>query len=299
MSHHHDHGHHHADAATPLRALLAALAITSTVFVAELVGGLISGSVALLADAMHMLSDAAGLIIAVIAVVAGSKAASRRATFGYRRAEVLAALVNAASVIMISLFIVVEAVKRLREASIVEPDTMLIIAVIGLLANALSAWILSRHRGDSINVEGALLHVLVDMLGSVAVIVASLVIRFTGFMAADVIASLIIAAMVLPRAVQLLTQSAKVLLEQVPDGFDEAKVEPALLRVPGVRDTHDIHLWSLDGVSVIATAHLVLENDADAGRTLDAAQHALAKLGIDHSTIQLERPEHATHESIC
>ena len=297
--HSHGHSHDHDHRSTPLRALIAALTITSTVFFAELIGGIVSGSVALIADAMHMLSDAAGLIIAVIAVIAGKRAASRRATYGYRRAEVLAALVNAATVIMISVFIVVEAVKRFRVASEVESGTMLIIAIIGLLANAISAWILSRHRGDSINVEGALLHVLVDMLGSVAVIVASLVIRFTGFMAADVIASLIIAAMVLPRAVQLLMQSARVLLEQVPDGFDEAAVEPALLAIPGVIATHDIHLWSLDGVSVIATAHLVLDDGADAGHALDAAQAALAELGIEHSTIQLERPEHADHESIC
>ena len=298
-SHGHPHGHGHAGAGTPLRALVAALAITSTVFFAELIGGIVSGSVALIADAMHMLSDAAGLIIAVIAVVAGTRAANTRATYGYRRAEVLAALINAATVIMISIFIVVEAVKRFKEASVVEHSLMLTIAIIGFVANALSAWILSRHSGDSINVRGALLHVMVDMLGSVAVIVASLVIRFTGFMAADVIASLLIAAMVLPRAVQLLTQSARVLLEQVPVGFDESAVGPALRAVPGIIDTHDIHLWSLDGTSVIATAHVVLADGADPAQVLDQSQRALGELGISHSTIQLERPEHAEHESIC
>lgn len=298
MSHAHHH-HHGPSQSTPLKALCAALAVTGVVFFAELIGGWVSGSMALMADAMHMLSDAAGLIIAVAAVMAGRRQATARATYGYRRIEVLAALVNAVTVIVISIFIVIEALRRLHAPAEVDAPTMLVIAVIGLVANALSAWILSRHREASVNVEGAFLHVVVDMLGSVAVIAAAVVIHVTGLRAADVVASIIIAALVIPRAWQLLSNSAKVLLEQVPHGFEVEAVEPALRALDGVNDVHDLHLWSLDGAHVLATAHLVIADTADPGMLLDQAQHCLERLGIDHSTIQLERPEHVDHERIC
>lgn len=304
VPHHHHHHHQHShNQDAPLRALSVALAITATVFLAELIGGWVSGSVALIADAMHMLSDAAGLIIAVLAVLAGRRQASSHATYGYRRVEVLAALVNAATVLGISIYICVEALRRLQEPAEIQAGLMVGIALVGLLANGLSAWVLSRHRENSINVEGAFLHVLVDLFGSVAVLVAGLVIRVTGFAAADVIASLLIAALVLPRAWQLLSTSARVLLEQVPAGFPVEEVEPALYAVDGVAEVHDLHLWSLDGVSVLATVHLTLDDDHNLaghyGMVLDAAQDALAQLGVGHATIQVEPPEHVLHENIC
>ena len=296
MAHeHHDHDH----SSTPLRALLIALSITGIVFFAELIGGWLAGSMALMADAMHMLSDAAGLIIAVIAVLVGRRQASAQATYGYRRVEVLAALANAVMVLAISVWIVVEAVRRLQSPAEVQGKAMLIIAVIGLVANALSAWVLHRHRESSINVEGAFLHVLVDMLGSVAVIVAGVVVLTTGFVAADVIASLVIAAMVLPRAWQLMRLSASVLLEQVPADFNASAIEPALRQIEGVADIHDLHLWSLDGVNVLTTVHIVRDGTVDTGPLLDAAQHVLREHGIEHSTIQIEPPEHESHETVC
>ena len=173
-------------------------------FVAEVVGGWLSGSMALIADAMHMLSDAAGLIISLIASIVGQRAASATATYGYRRVEVLAALINAVAVLSISVWIVVTAVRRLGDPQPVETTSMMVIAVVGLVANAASAWVLSRHRESSINVQGAYLHVLVDMLGSVAVLVAGAVIALTGFTGADVVASLLIAALVLPQAWRLM-----------------------------------------------------------------------------------------------
>lgn len=296
-------GHTHGVADASVRAIVAACAITTIVFLAELIGGWLSGSIALLADAMHMISDAAGLFIALIAVVAGNRPANQTATFGYRRAEVLAALVNAVAVLFISAFIVVEAIRRLHSPDAVDVPIMIAIAVIGLLANALSAWILSRHRHRSLNVKGAYLHVLVDLAGSVAVIAAGIVIQFTGFVFADVIASLVIAALVLPRAWQLLSQSLRILLEQVPDGFNADAVRPALLAVEGVVDVHDVHLWSVDGTSVLASAHLVVADgtatSTAAPRILENAQSALAQLGITHATIQIERPEHQLYDSIC
>lgn len=297
-NHMHSHDHSHTDGA-PLRALVAALAITATVFVAELVGGWLTGSMALLADAMHMLSDAAGLVIAVLAIVIGKRAASPTATYGYRRVEVLAALLNAATVLAISMWIVVEAVGRIRNPQPVETGPMMVIAVIGLVANAASAWVLARERSDSINVEGAYLHVLVDMFGSLAVLAAGAVIALTGFERADVVASLVIAALVLPRAWQLLVRSTKVVLEHVPGGFDAAAVDPAIRGVGGVVDTHDLHLWSLDGVHVIATVHVVLAAGADRDRVLDGVQDALHQLGVEHATVQIEPPGHIGHETVC
>lgn len=300
-----DHGHHHHHAPptdAPLRALAVALVITAVVFVAELVGGWVTGSMALMADAMHMLSDAAGLIIAVVAVLVGRRTTTAAATFGYRRVEVLAALVNAATVLLISIWIVVEAVRRLSAPVDVTAGPMMLIAAVGFAANAASALVLARQRGNSINVRGAFLHVLVDMLGSVAVLVAGAVIYFTGWQAADVISSLLIAALVLPRAWQLMSQSARVLLEQVPHGVDTRAVSECLRAVPGVVDIHDLHLWSLDGTSVLASAHVVVGEGADPGPVLRAAQRELRRRGIEHSTIQIEYPGHVAvegPENVC
>lgn len=283
------HTHVHAHPGAPLRALLLALAITGTVFLAELVGGLLTGSMALVADAMHMLSDAAGLIIAVVAVLVGKRAVTAAATYGYRRVEVLAALVNAVTVMVISVWIVVEAVRRMRAPVAVEAGPMMLIALIGLVANAASALLLRRQRGASINVEGAFLHVLVDLLGSVAVLVAGAVVALTGWNGADVLASLLIAALVVPRAWQLMSQSGRVLLEQVPRGVDLDRVRTELLGLPGVVRVHDLHVWSLDGTGVLCTAHLVVGESARTQPTLREAHRALRECGVGHSTIQIER----------
>lgn len=304
-THAHEHrpgvGGTHATSA-PLRALAVAFAITATVFFAELAAGLISGSLALLSDAMHMLSDAAGLIIALLAAVVGKKAASRSATFGHRRVEVLAALINAVTVTGVVGWILVRAVGRLGETHEIDTTVMLIVAVVGLAANALSAWVLSRHRSENLNVRGAFLHVVADMLGSVAVIAAGLVIRFTGWTPADTIASLAIVAFVLPRALTLLWQTVEVLLERVPRGVDTREIEQALRAIPGVTDVHDLHIWSTDGVTPLATCHLVVDEvcvgPGECG-VLGQAQAALCGLGIGHSTLQLEHPGHVDNEQVC
>ena len=303
----HSHEHEHGLGGThmtsaPLRALGIAFAITSTVFLAELVAGLLSGSLALLSDAMHMLSDAAGLIIALVAAVVGKKAASRSATFGYRRVEVLAALINAVAVTAVVVWILIQALGRLGQQHEIDTTLMLAAAVVGLLANALSAWVLSRYRADNLNVRGAFLHVIADMLGSVAVIIAGLVIRFTGWTPADTIASLAIVAFVLPRALTLLWQTVEVLLERVPRGIDSREVEDALGAVEGVVAVHDLHIWSTDGLTPLATCHLVVDEACvvpdDCG-ILGEAQAALRRFDIEHSTIQLEHPGHVDHEQVC
>ncbi|GAB3692484.1 cation diffusion facilitator family transporter [Corynebacterium nasicanis] len=296
MAHDHDHGQ------APLRALGIAVGITGTVFLAELIGGLVSGSLALLSDAMHMLSDAAGLIIALLAALVSRRAATASATFGHRRIEVLAALLNALAVTGVVVWILIQAIGRIGGHHDIDTTLMLGVAVVGLVANAASAWVLSRHRHGNLNIRGAFLHVIADMLGSVAVIIAALVIRWTGWMHADTLASLAIVAFVLPRSLSLLWHTLEVLMERAPRGVDTREVERALAALPGVQAVHDLHVWSTDGVTPLATAHLVVEeNCVTPGECglLGRAQEALRALHIEHSTIQLEHPGHVAHEAVC
>lgn len=299
--HHHDHsGHSHVPKS--LKALAAVLILTGTVFFAELIAGLVSGSLALLADAMHMLSDATGLIIALVAMLIGRRAPTDRATYGFKRVEVLAAMTNALVVAAVSVWIVVEAIMRLGSDTEIQTGLMLIVAVIGFLTNGVSALVLMRHQDGNINMRGALLHVLSDMLGSVAVIIAGLVIRYTGWMPADTIASIAIAAIILPRAFGLLKDAVNILLERVPDGADPAEVDRVLREIPGVEDIHDLHIWSIDGREVLATCHIVVDTDFQhlfSCGVLDRAEAELNKLGIAHSTIQLESAAHSDHETVC
>lgn len=299
----HDHEHglggtHTVDG--PLRALIIALTITVSVFVAELVAGLLSGSLALLSDAMHMLSDSTGLVLALIATLIGRRAADERSTFGYRRVEVLAAMVNAVVVTAVVIWILVEAIGRIGHNHEIDTTVMIGVGAIGLLANGLSALVLMSHRDASLNMRGAFLHVLVDMMGSVAVIIAGIVIVLTGWTPADTVASLIIVALVLPRSLQLLRDSTNVLLNRAPADVDMNAVEQTLRDVEGVREVHDLHVWSTEGVNILATCHLVLEEDhAPNCDVLDSAQQALRELGIEHSTLQLEEPGHVHHEVVC
>ena len=304
----HDHtheshdGHGHSHVPSSLKALFAVIAFTSIIFFAELIAGLISGSLALLADAMHMLSDSTGLIIAAIAMLVGRKLPTDRATYGFKRVEVLAAMLNALVVTGVSVWIVFEALMRLRQEVEIQTNLMLIVAVIGFVTNAISALVLMRHQHDNINMRGAFLHVLSDMLGSVAVIIAGLVIRFTGWTPADTIASIAIAAIILPRAFSLLREALNILLERVPDHADPVEVDKALRSVPGVSDVHDLHIWSIDGKEILATVHLVVESTGTqlySCGVLDRAEAELSKLGIFHSTIQLETADHSNHESVC
>ncbi|APT88977.1 cobalt-zinc-cadmium resistance protein [Corynebacterium frankenforstense DSM 45800] len=298
--HTHDHPHGHSHAPKSLRALLGVITLTTVIFLAELTAGFVSGSLALLSDAMHMLSDSTGLILALVAMLIGRRAPSKRATYGHRRVEVLAALVNALAVSAISVYIVYEAVRRLGSAEEIDVPVMLAVATIGLVANGVSATILVRRQHDSLNMRGAYLHVLSDLLGSVAVIVAGVVIWVTGFTPADTIASFVIAALVLPRSLRLLAASVNVLLERAPADVDVEEIAGALEAVDGVVAVHDLHLWSTDGTDVLATCHLVVDAEDMYGcGVLDDAQDMLAGLGVTHSTIQLEQPGHERHEHVC
>lgn len=302
MGSHHHHHHHHPDSHAPgsLGALVGVIVLTTVIFLAELVAGWLSGSLALLSDAMHMLSDSTGLILALVAMLVGRRAPTPQATYGYRRVEVLAALLNAITVTAVCVWIVIQAVARLHHQEPIDTGMMLIVAVIGLIANGASALILARRSGGSLNMRGAYLHVLSDLLGSVAVIAAGLVIAWTGFQAADTIASVLIACLVVPRSLGLVRASISVLLERAPADVDARAAARALERIPGVIAVHDLHIWTTDGSTVLASCHLVIDTETTTGcAVLDAAQRRLHDRGIQHSTIQVEHPGHRDHETVC
>lgn len=295
-------GHDHGAGANRTR-LTIAIVIVATVLVVEAVGALLTGSLSLFADAGHMLSDLIGLIIALIATVVAARPATERHTYGYQRAEVFGALINSLILIGVAAFVTVEAVSRLSssEAGEVEGGLMLGVAAIGLVANFVSLMILRGGAKTSINMRGAYLEVLGDLLGSVAVIVAAVVILTTGFEKADAIASLAIAAMIVPRAVSLLRDVVGVLNQSAPSELDLSGIRQHILDEPGVVDVHDVHVWAITSGRYVFSAHVVVEPrvfaDGATGPLLDALGGCLTEhFDVEHSTFQLEPAEHARHE---
>ena len=286
------------------RLLALSLGITSTVMVVQIVGAALSGSLALLADAVHMFTDAAALVIALIASAVAARPANDRRTFGYQRAEVFGALANGVILIVLSVWIAVEAVIRL-----VHPDqlevaggAMLIVAVVGLCANAVAMWLLSVAQRRSINVRGAYLEVMGDLFGSAAVIVAAIVILATGWMPADAIASLLIAAMIVPRAIGLLREVSSVLSEAAPKGMHVQEIRVHILSTPGVREVHDVHVWQLTRGAPVFSAHVVVDESAlsegGGGRILSQLQGCLNQhFDVEHSTFQLEPAGHLENDA--
>lgn len=286
------------------RLLAIALSLTATVMVVQVVGAILTGSLALLADAAHMFTDAAALVVALIATAIAARPADDRRTFGYQRAEVLGALINGIVLIVLSLWVAFEAVQRLlapAEAE-VQGGLMLVVAVVGLVANAVSMWLLGRAQKRSINVRGAYLEVLGDLIGSAAVIVAAIVIVTTGFMQADAIASLFIAVMIVPRAIGLLREVMAVLTESAPTGVHVSEIREHLRGADGVVDVHDVHVWQLTRGAPVFSAHVVLEEaaltDGRASRILASLQTCLADhFDVEHSTFQLEPAGHVEHDA--
>ena len=302
----HDHSHSHGLSVTGTakhrKRLVAVLAITLAVVLIQIVGALISGSLALLADAGHMLSDAAGVTIALLAAWIAGRPASDQRTYGYQRAEVLAAMANALVLMVISVVIFTEAIRRLGSAPEVQTDVMLYAAVLGAVANLVSLLILRGAQKESLNVRGAYLEVLGDLLGSFAVIAAAVVIMVTGFQAADTIASIVIALMILPRAWHLLRDVVDVLLEATPKGVDVQLIREHILAVEGVVSVHDIHIWTITSGVPVFSAHVVVEDAALGARGADQVLDKLVScLGshfdTEHCTFQLEPASHAEHES--
>jgi cobalt-zinc-cadmium efflux system protein len=297
-------GHDHAHGAGSNRTRLAiALAIVVAVLVAEILGAVLSGSLALLADAGHMASDAIGLSVALVATVVAARPATDRHTFGFQRVEVLAALVNGVLLAVVAVTVAVEGIRRLLDAAEAEvkPLPLLIIAGVGLLANVVAMLVLRGGDRTSLNMRGAYLEVLGDLLGSIAALAAGAVILFTGFAKADAIASLAIAALILPRAFVLLRDVVRVLTESTPRGTDIDEIREHLLETPGVVAVHDVHVWAITSGQPVFTAHVECEADVfargETGGMLDRLGDCLkGHFDVEHSTFQLEPAGRADSE---
>lgn len=296
-------GHQHArGAATANRQSLGiVLAITVVVLVVEVVGAVVSGSIALLADAAHMLTDVGGLVLALVAAALSLRPASDGRTWGWRRAEVVAAAFQAAVLLAVGGFVVVESVRRIVEPPVVGSGAMLLFGVVGLLGNAVGIAILAGSRSDNLNMRAAFLEVLNDALGSAAVLVAAVVIGVTGWTRADAVASLFIAALIVPRTIRLLRESIDVLLEATPKGLDLGQVREHVLAMPHVHEVHDMHASQVATGLPVLTAHVVVDDscfhDGHLPTLLDDLQACLAQdFDVEHSTFQFEAVGHARHE---
>jgi cobalt-zinc-cadmium efflux system protein len=279
------------------RRLAAALAVSSGVLVLELIAGIASNSLALLADAGHMLADVVGMALALGAITIASRPRTSGRTFGLYRLEILAAALNAAMLLGIGVVVLVEAVRRLADPPLVG-GPLILVASIALVANTASLRLLGHGRDTSLNMRAAYLEVLGDLLGAFAVLVAGIVIAATGWQQADAVASILIAFLIVPRTVTLLRDSVDVLMEATPKGVNMAEVERHIREAPGVRDVHDLHAWTITSGMNVVSAHVVLDPDGKPGDVLDHLGRCLSDdFDIDHSTFQLETPEHVLWES--
>ncbi|MFA9455204.1 cation diffusion facilitator family transporter [Halalkalibacter sp. AB-rgal2] len=288
------HHHHHTGQVNKRNLMIAMVIIGSWMFI-QFIGGLWTGSLALLADAVHMFNDFSNLLISLVAIILASKAATRKRTFGNHRFEILAALLNSVALLIISVFIIREAIDRFMSPQEVMGGAMIFIAFIGLIANIGAMFALMRGDvKDNLNMRGAYLHVLSDTLGSVAAIVAGIIIYFTGWFVADPILSIIIAIMISFTAFSLLKETIHILLEGTPKNIHLQEVENALLQVEGVINIHDLHVWTITSGINSLTAHLIIEpsySEKHHDILLQANHYIRTKLHIEHSTIQIEKED--------
>ncbi|MBC2900486.1 cation diffusion facilitator family transporter [Streptomyces cupreus] len=304
----HDHGHVHGGHAggTATAAyrgrLRIALSITLTVMVVEIVGGVVADSLALVADAAHMATDAVGLAMALLAIHFASRPATGNRTFGYARAEILAALANCLLLLGVGGYVLYEAIQRFITPAETEGGLTIVFGAIGLVANMISLTLLMRGQKESLNVRGAFLEVAADALGSVAVLISAVVILTTGWQAADPIASLLIGLMIVPRTVKLLRETLDVLLEAAPKGVDMTEVRAHILALDGVEDVHDLHAWTITSGMPVLSAHVVVSSEALSAIGHEKMLHELQgclgdHFDVEHCTFQLEPGGHAEHEA--
>ena len=280
----------HGSAAAANRGrLVAVLVLSLAILGVEGVGGIAANSLALLADAGHMLTDVAGVGMALLAIWFAGRSPTNGRTYGYLRVEILAAVANAVLLFGVAGFILYEAWRRLSEPPEIASGLMLIVALVGLAANAVSLFLLRDAQRESLNMRGAYLEVMGDFIGSAAVIVAAIVIALTGWTTADAVASALIGLLILPRTFGLLREATDVLLEATPKGVNMDHVRAHILDAPDVVDCHDLHAWTITSGMNVVSAHVILADGADAATTLDALCACLSDdFDIEHSTFQLE-----------
>jgi cobalt-zinc-cadmium efflux system protein len=291
----HDHGsagHSHDHTAGANAKMLGwALALTSAYLVAEVIGGIVFNSLALLSDAAHMMTDVAALVIALLAIRLGRKAPDEKRTFGYRRFEILAAAFNAVLLFGIAIYVFVEAIRRFTEPQEIQSWGMMIVAAIGLVVNLISMRLLTAGKDASFNVKGAYLEVWADMIGSIGVIAGAAAIRFTGWTWIDPVVAVAIGLWVLPRTWILLRDTTNVLLEGVPSSLRLTEVRAAIAAVPGVAGLHDLHVWSMSNDDVSCTVHVTLAQGCDPDPVrLGVAAMLDQRFDISHVTVQTEAP---------
>ena len=300
-----DHGHSHAAVSnTSRRRLAIAFAITVSVLISGVVGAVLTGSLALLVDAAHMLTDAGGLLVALMASILITRPVTARRTWGFQRAEVLAATAQGAVLLAVGLFVVIEGVQRLISPPAIASSQLLLFGIIGLLGNIAAILVLASGRSANLNMRAAFLEVVNDALGSVGVIVAAIVIATTGYTRADAIAGLLIGALILPRALKLLKITVDVLLESTPAGLNLDSVRTHILELPHVKSVHDLHASQIATNLPILTAHVVIDDecfrDGHSTDILAQLQNCVAThfdLSVAHSTFQLEPASHSDHEA--
>ncbi|MEV6543859.1 cation diffusion facilitator family transporter [Streptomyces sp. NPDC051665] len=304
----HDHGHSRGAPVTGTASaayqgrLRIALGITITVMVVEVVGGLLADSLALIADAAHMATDALGLGMALLAIHFANRPAVGNRTFGYARAEILAALANCLLLLGVGGYVLYEAVQRFVTPADTEGGLTIVFGLIGLVANMISLTLLVRGQKDSLNVRGAFLEVAADALGSLAVIISAVVILTTGWQAADPIASLAIGLMIVPRTLKLLRETLDVLLESAPKDVDMQDVRAHIVALDGVEDVHDLHAWTITSGMPVLSAHVVVRSDVLNAIGNEKMLHELQgclgdHFDVEHCTFQLEPRGHAEHEA--
>lgn len=306
----HDHGHSHGTppagmtgtaAAKHRNRLRMALALTATVMVSEIIGSIVTGSLALLADAGHMATDVVGLIMSLVAIHFANRPPSERRTFGFARTEILAALANTLLLFGVGGYVLFDAIPRFFEPVEVEGGLTMIFGIIGLVANLIALALLMRGQKESLNVRGAFLEVAADALGSVAVIIAAVVVTLTGWAPADPIAAIVIGLMIIPRTWKLFRESMDVLLEAAPKDVDMAEVRSHILALPGVTGLHDLHAWTITSGMPVLSVHVVVGKEALDEMGHEEMLHALQgclgdHFDVAHCTFQLEPSGHAEHE---
>ncbi|MFF2520612.1 cation diffusion facilitator family transporter [Streptomyces liangshanensis] len=305
----HDHGHTHGGppptgtaAAAYKGRLRIALGITLSVMVVEIIGGIAADSLALVADAAHMATDAVGLGMALLAIHFAARPADTNRTYGYARAEILAALANCLLLLGVGGYLLYEAIERFVSPPDTRGGLAIVFALIGMTANLVSLTLLMRGQKESLNVRGAYLEVLADTLGSFTVLVSSVIILTTGWQTADPIAGLLIGLMIVPRTVKLLRETLNVLLEAAPKDVDMAEVRAHMLALPGVADVHDLHVWTITSGMPVLSAHVVVDQDALDSVGHEKMLHDLqgclgTHFDVEHCTFQLEPRGHAEHEA--
>ena len=298
--HSHEHSHEgYGRGNADRRALTLVFGLTTAFLVAEVIGGLLTGSLALLADAGHMASDSAAIGLSLFAFWLSQRPATPNRSFGYRRAEILAALFNGMTLVAISIWIFVEAYRRFQSPPEILGGWMMAVAVLGLIVNIAGATILARSEGESLNLQGALRHVIADVLGSVGAIVASLVIILTGWVYADPIISALIGVLVLGSSWTLLRDSVDILLERAPRGLDVERVGRGMVEVEGVEEVHDLHVWEITSGFPALAAHVLVgreRNCHDRRRELEKVLYR--EFGIEHTTLQMDHVgDHASESA--